>query len=104
LGLVGTIVVKSKGRAGFKPFSATAPQAESSKSATVNLTPALIKSTEQVKELSNNKLGNKEQVSSKHLQAFCKQVAKQEEYTCFLRRIKELEYKQSILALQALCS
>jgi hypothetical protein len=76
------MVVKGKGRAGSKPSSATALQAESSKSVTVNLIPALIRSTKQVKELSDKELSNKEQVSSEHLQALRKQVAKQEEYTC----------------------
>jgi hypothetical protein len=95
------MVVKGKGRAGSKPSSATAPQAESSESATVNPTPAPIRSTERVEELSDDELGDEEQVSSEHLQALRKRVAEQEEYTRLLRRIKELEHEQSILALQA---
>ena len=75
LSLVGTIVAKGKGRASFKPSSALALHAESSKSATANPAPALIRSTKQVEELSDKELSNKKQVSSKQLKALCEQVA-----------------------------
>ena len=95
------MVAKGKGRAGSKPSSATAQQAESSESATADPAPALIRSTERVEELSDEELSNEEQVSSEQLKALRERVADQEEYTRLLRRIKELEHEQSILALQA---
>jgi len=95
------MVAKGKGRAGSKHSSAAAPQAESSESATANPTPAPIGSTERIEELSDEELSDEEQVSSEQLQALRKRVAEQEEYTRLLQRIKELEYEQNLLALQA---
>jgi hypothetical protein len=96
------MVAKGKGRAGSKPSSAAAssaaaPQADSRESTTADPTPALVKSTEQVEELSDD-----EQVSSEQLQALRRQVAEQEEYVRLLQRIKELEQEQSDLVSHTL--
>ena len=69
------MVAKGKGRAGSKPSSATAQQAESSESATADPAPALIRSTERVEELSDEELSNEEQVSSEQLKALRERVA-----------------------------
>jgi gamma-glutamyl:cysteine ligase YbdK (ATP-grasp superfamily) len=83
------MVAKGKGRAGSKPLSAAALQAESRESTTTDPTPALVGELEG-------------QVSSEQLQALRKQVAEQEEYVRLLQRIKELEQEQSDLVSHTL--
>jgi isopropylmalate/homocitrate/citramalate synthase len=60
-------------------LGAAASQAESIASTAAEATQALLKSIKKIRESSN-----KEQVSNKQLQALCKRVAKQEEYTILL--------------------
>jgi isopropylmalate/homocitrate/citramalate synthase len=79
LGLVRTIVAKGKGRARSKLLGIAASQAESIASIATEATQALLKSIKEIRESSN-----KEQVSNKQLQALCKCITKQKEYTILL--------------------
>ena len=74
------MVAKGKGRVGSKPSSAVVAQVGSREGTTPNTAPALIRSIEEIGELSDE-----DQVSSEQLQALHKRVAKQEEYTTLLR-------------------